>query len=268
MALWHLFLVAAVQGITEFLPISSSGHLILLPALTGLDDQGAFLDVAVHVGTLGAVILYFREDVGAALRGTVGLLRRDWGPEERLAAGLAVATIPVIVAGLLLKLTIGTDILRSVALIGWTTLGFGLLLWWFDRRGEHTKVVSDWTVGQAFKLGLWQAIALIPGTSRSGICITGARAMGYGREDAARIAMLMSIPTIAASGLLLGLEVMGEANSALARDGAIAALFAFAAAFAALHLMMRLLRSVSFTPYVLYRIALGTGLLIWAYAGS
>ena len=267
MALWHLILLALVQGVTEFLPISSSGHLILLPALTGLEDQGPVLDVAVHVGTLGAVMLYFREDVGLALRGTVGLLRRRWGHAERLAAALALATIPVIIAGLVLKLTIGTEVLRSVTLIGWTTLGFGLLLWWFDSRGREEKVTEDWTLGQAIKLGLWQAVALIPGTSRSGICITGARAMGFRREDAARISMLMSIPTIMASGILLGLEVAGEANGALARDGAIAAVLAFLAALAALHLMMRLLRSVSFTPYVIYRVILGTCLLIYGYAG-
>ncbi|MGB3407145.1 MAG: undecaprenyl-diphosphate phosphatase [Jannaschia sp.] len=265
MALWHLLLLAVLQGVTEFLPISSSGHLILLPALTGLADQGPFLDVAVHVGTLGAVVLYFRADVATALRGAVGLVRRRWGPEERLAAGLVVATVPVILAGLLIKLTIGTDVLRSVTLIGWTTLGFGLLLWWFDSRGAQVKQVRDWTLGDAIRLGLWQAVALIPGTSRSGICITGARAMGYTREDGARIAMLMSIPTIMASGILLGLEVAGEANGLLAREGAIAAAFAFLAALAALHLMMRLLRSVSFTPYVIYRVILGTGLLVYAY---
>ncbi|UWQ18286.1 undecaprenyl-diphosphate phosphatase [Jannaschia sp. M317] len=268
MSLWHLLLLAALQGVTEFLPISSSGHLILLPALTGLEDQGAFLDVAVHVGTLGAVVVYFRSDVAAALQGTAGLLRGRWGPQERLAAGLAIATVPVVLAGLALKLTIGTDVLRSVTLIGWTTLLFGLLLWWFDRRGTQSKTIADWSLSEAIKMGLWQAVALIPGTSRSGITITGARAMGYDRSEAARIAMLMSIPTILASGTLLALEVIGDADAALARDGAIAAGFAFVAALAALHLMMRLLRSVSFTPYVIYRIILGSALLIWAYSAA
>ncbi|GIT91481.1 undecaprenyl-diphosphatase [Jannaschia pagri] len=267
MALWHLFILAVLQGVTEFLPISSSGHLILLPSLTGMADQGAFLDVAVHVGTLGAVVLYFRDDVAQALRGTLGLFQRRWGPQERLAAGLAIATVPVIIAGLLIKLTIGTDVLRSVTVIGWTTLGFGLLLLWADQRGREEKDLRDWRLSQALKMGLWQAIALIPGTSRSGITITGARAMGYGREEAARIAMLMSIPTILASGTLLGLEVARDANADLARDGAIAAVLSFGAALGALHLMMRLLRSVSFTPYVIYRVILGSGLLIWAYAG-
>ncbi|WP_298437532.1 undecaprenyl-diphosphate phosphatase [uncultured Jannaschia sp.] len=265
MALWHLFLLAVLQGVTEFLPVSSSGHLILLPALTGLADQGPVLDVAVHVGTLGAVILYFRSDVARALVGMLGLLQGRKDAETRLAAGLAIATIPVILAGLAIKLTVGTEAMRSVAVIGWAMLGFGLLLWWFDRRGAQLKGLADWTPRAALKLGLWQAVALIPGTSRSGICITGARAMGYERSEAARIAMLMSIPTILASGVLVGLDVVGEADGALARDAGIAAVLSFGAALVALQLMFRLLQSVSFTPYVIYRIALGLFLLAWAY---
>ena len=265
MALWQLLLLALVQGVTEFLPISSSGHLILLPSLTGMADQGTALDVALHFGTLGAVILYFRDEVARALCGYVGLARRQWGPDERLAAGLAVATVPVIVAGLLLTITGLNDLLRSVAVIAWATIGFGLLLWWFDRKGAETKTLSDWSLGQALRLGLWQAVALIPGTSRSGICITGARAMGYDREEAARIAMLMSIPTILASAALLSLDLAGGDHAGQLRDASIAAGFAFLAALGALALMMRLLRSVSFLPYVIYRIVLGLALLGYVY---
>lgn len=265
MALWHLILLALIQGVTEFLPISSSGHLILFPSLTGIEDQGLALDIALHLGTLGAVVLYFRADVARALRGTLGLLRRRRGPDERLALALAVATGPVVVAGFLMRLTVGTEAFRSIAVIGWATLLFGLLLWWFDRRGTQVREIDDWTLGQALRLGLWQAVALIPGTSRSGICITGARAMGFTREDAARIAMLMSIPTILASGALLALDVADDTNGVLLHDAAIAAVLSFFAALGALALMMRLLRSVSFTPYVLYRIALGLFLLGWAY---
>ncbi|CTQ49211.1 undecaprenyl-diphosphate phosphatase [Jannaschia donghaensis] len=265
MALWHLILLALVQGVTEFLPVSSSAHLILVPRLTGIADQGVALDVALHIGTLGAVVLYFRADVARALSGTAGLFRKRWGPDERLAAGLAIATVPVVLAGLVLKVTGTADLLRSVEVIGWATVLFGALLWWFDKRGTQTRDLGDWTPGQALKFGLWQAIALIPGTSRSGICITGARAMGYGREDAARIAMLMSIPTILASGALLSLDVFGQTDGQLLRDAGIAALMAFVAALAALALMMRLLRSVSFTPYVVYRMMLGAFLLGWVY---
>ncbi len=267
MTLFHLFLVAVIQGITEFLPISSSGHLILLPELTGLQDQGQAVDVAVHVGTLGAVVLYFWSDVRRALAGVPKLLR--WqidGPEAWLALCLLVATIPAVLFGLALKLTGLDDMMRSMAVIGWTMLLFGLLLYWADQKGPVDRTAESWSLRHALILGLWQAVALIPGTSRSGITITGARFLGYAREDAARLSMLMSIPVILASGAVLGVEVVADANMAVARDGAIAALFAFVSAFAALAIMMRLLRSVSFTPYVIYRVVLGVVLLGIAYS--
>jgi len=263
MSLFHLLLVAAIQGITEFLPVSSSGHLILLPNLTGLDDQGQVIDVAVHVGTLLAVVLYFWSDVKLALSGIPKLLR--WQINDQgawLALCLALATIPVVLFGVFLKLTGLDDAMRSITVIGWTMLIFGLVLYWADQKGPTTKVASQWSLRDAVIMGLWQAIALIPGTSRSGITITGARQLGYAREDAAKLAMLMSIPTILASGTLLGLEVASDANAALARDGAIAAAFAFVCALLALTLMMRLLKSISFTPYVVYRVILGI-VLLW-----
>ena len=267
MTLFHLFLVAVIQGITEFLPISSSGHLILLPNLTGLDDQGQVIDVAVHVGTLFAVIFYFWPDVRRALLGIPKLLR--WQIDDQnawLALCLAIATVPVVILGLVLKLTGLDDAMRSTAVIGWTMLIFGLVLYWADMKGPQEKTAERWSLKDALVMGLWQALALIPGTSRSGITITAGRILGYTRADAARLAMLMSIPTILASGTLLGIEVAATANAAAARDGAIAALFAFAAALAALHFMMRLLRHVSFTPYVIYRCALGVILLWIAYS--
>lgn len=263
MTLFHIFLVAVVQGITEFLPISSSGHLILLPGLTGMQDQGQVIDVAVHVGTLFAVILYFWADVRVALAGLPRLLTgRVDTPGARLAFLLLVATIPAVIFGLILKLTGLNDAMRGITVIGWTMLLFGLLLYWADQTGATEKTDADWGLGDAIRMGLWQAVALIPGTSRSGITITAARMLGYARHDAAKIAMLMSIPVIIASGTLLGIEVAATANAQAARDGAIAAVFAFVAALLALSLMMRLLRAVSFTPYVIYRVILG-GILLW-----
>ena len=266
MMLWHLVLLALIQGVTEFLPISSSGHLVLLPNLTGLDDQGQVIDVAVHVGTLGAVIVYFWPDVRLGLWGVPRLLTgRIDTPGARLAFLLMVATVPVILAGLVLHLTGLADALRSIAVIGWTMLVFGLVLYWADQRGPKLKQTENWSLRDAVILGLWQAVALIPGTSRSGITITGARFLGYGRDSAARLSMLMSIPTIAASGILLGADAAMAADLAALRDGAIAAALAFAAALVALAGMMRLLKTISFTPYVLYRIVLGVILLGIAY---
>ena len=266
MPIFHLFLVAVIQGITEFLPVSSSGHLILLPNLTGLEDQGLVIDVAVHVGSLGAVVLYFWSDVKRAIAGIPKLIR--WqidGPEAWLALCLVIATIPVVIVGLILKLTGLDEAMRSTAVIGWTMILFGILLFWADQTGPTDRTAERWSLRHAFYMGLWQAVALIPGTSRSGITITAARMLGYARQDAARLAMLMSIPTILASGTLLGIEVAATADAAAARDGIIAAVFAFWAAYLALSLMMRLLRSISFTPYVIYRCALGAILLWIAY---
>lgn len=266
MALYHLILVALIQGLTEFLPVSSSGHLVLLPGLTGLQDQGQIVDVAAHVGTLAAVILFFRADVALAAGGLVHLLRgRLDTPGAFLALALIVATIPVIVVGFVLKITGLSEAMRSVAVIGWAMLIFGLVLYWADRRGPQDRAAGQWTMRHAFVMGLWQAVALIPGTSRSGIAITGARTLGYERRSAAKLSMLMSIPTIIASAALLGLDVVREADIAAARDGAIVAAFSFVAALAALGVMMRLLRSVSFTPYVVYRVILGLILLWVAY---
>jgi undecaprenyl-diphosphatase len=266
MSLFHLFILAIIQGLTEFLPVSSSGHLILLPGLTGMQDQGQILDVAVHIGTLGAVILYFWSDVRKAIIGCGDIVKGQFKTDNaKLTLLLILATIPVILAGLLLKLSGYSEALRSIKVIAWTMLIFGIVLYIADQKGAQDKKADDWDFRDAIKLGLWQAIALIPGTSRSGITITGARQMGYSREDGARIAMLMSIPTIIASGVLLGAEVVSTADIQAAKDGAIAAGFAFVAALFALALMMRLLTSVSFTPYVIYRVILGVVLLWIAY---
>lgn len=266
MPLLHLLIIAIIQGVTEFLPISSSGHLILLPNLTGMADQGLVIDVAVHVGTLFAVVLYFWTDVKLAAQGSLRLLRgRIDTPGAHLAFQLAIATVPVVIVGLLLKITGLEEALRSVAVIGWTMLVFGIVLYVADQKAPETRDADDWTLRDAIVMGLWQVLALIPGTSRSGITITGARALGYKREDGAKLAMLMSIPTIAMAGGLLTLDVISTADMAAARDGAIAAVFAFGSALLALVLMMRLLKSVSFTPYVIYRAILGVFLLWIAY---
>jgi len=266
MPLWQLLVLALVQGVTEFLPISSSAHLILIPQATGAADQGLLVDVALHVGTLGAVVLFFRRDVGAAARGTALALRgRFDAPDARLAVALAVATLPVVVAGLVLTLADLSDSLRSVEVIGWATILFALVLWWADRRGGQARTLCDWGLREAVVLGLWQAVALIPGTSRSGACMTGARALGFGRTEAARIATLMSIPTIIASGTLLMAKIAATGAWGALGPAAFAAVLAFVAALGALAVMMRILGRIGFGPFILYRLAMGAGLLGWAY---
>ncbi|WP_147112050.1 undecaprenyl-diphosphate phosphatase [Tateyamaria sp. syn59] len=267
MTLFQLLIVAIIQGVTEFLPVSSSGHLILLPTLTGTPDQGLAIDVAVHVGTLLAVILYFWTDVRVAAHGLTRLVQRKIDTQGAfLALCLVTATIPALIVGIAIKLTGLDEAMRSAAVIGWTMLIFGLVLYWADTRGPTDRTADRWTIKHAGLMGLAQCLALIPGTSRSGITITAARALGYEREGAAKLSMLMSIPVILASGAVLSVDVIGQANWAVMRDATIAAAFAFLAALGALVLMMRLLKSVSFTPYVIYRVILGIGLLIWAYS--
>ncbi|MEM8788227.1 MAG: undecaprenyl-diphosphate phosphatase [Pseudomonadota bacterium] len=263
MILYHLVVLALIQGLTEFLPVSSSAHLELWHKYAGETGDDLKLDIAVHVGTLAAVILYYRAEVGQAAVGFVRLLRMDLTTyETHLALCLIVATVPVVVAGAVIAALDLTGALRSLHVIGWAMILFGILLWWMDRRAAVGKPSREWTLRDAWAMGLWQALALIPGTSRSGAAITGGLARGYARADAARLAMLMSIPTIAASGVLLGADLVASGNWALGADVLIAAALAFVSGLAALWGMMQLLRTLSFTPYVIYRIALGV-VLLW-----
>ena len=172
----QLVVLAVVQGITEFLPISSQAHLVLVPAVTGWPDQGLAVDVAVHVGTLGAVMVYFRRDI---CRMVAGIARRDDG--GKLALQIIVATVPVVLAGAAL-FAFGAERLRGIAVIGWATLGFGVLLFAVDRASPALRRLEQMTLGPAALIGLAQVFALIPGASRSGVTMTAARALGFERR--------------------------------------------------------------------------------------
>jgi len=268
MSLYLLALLAIVQGITEFLPISSSAHLFLIHRLAGVTADDLALDVAVHIGSIFAVILYFRAESVSAFAGLWHIVRRrNDTPQARLAGLLIVATVPALVFGAFVALAGLEGLLRSVPVIGWTMIVFGIALWWFDRVAPQVKTAPAWSWRDAAIMGLWQAVALVPGVSRSGITMTTARALGYERHEAARLSMLMSIPITLATGGLLGLKAMddGGLSSDMLGGIVIAAALSFVAAYGALATMMRLLTRVSFTPYVIYRIALGLVLLSIAY---
>ncbi len=263
----HLLLLALIQGVTEFLPISSSGHLALFPALTGTTDQGLNIDVAVHVGTLVAVVIYFRAEVADALTGALHVLTGRFAtPEARLALMLALSTVPVVIAGLALKLSGYEEAMRSIEVIAWTTLIFGIVLWVADRYGAREKSWRDWTWRDAILMGLAQTVALIPGVSRSGITMTAARALGYERVDSARLSLLMSIPTIFAAGALATEDMIASGDATVGMDAIVAAGLSCVAALLALFVMMRMLRSWSMTPFVIYRLALGLFLLAYINA--
>ena len=263
--LWHLVVLALVQGVTEFLPISSSAHLILVPKLTGWEDQGLGLDVAMHIGTLAAVMLYFRRDVGDLALGGADLFRGRASARARLAGQLAVATLPVVIAGLALKDLIAGD-WRSAALIAVTTALFGILLWLADRRADRAiGLVGTLTWRAALLIGLAQALALVPGVSRSGITMTAALFLGLTRAESARFSLLLSIPTTAAAGTLAVVEMLRTGDSAARDQAVIAGFFAFGCAFLAIVGLMRWLKQASFTPFVIYRLILA-GVLAWLLA--
>ncbi len=264
MALLQIVVIAIVQGITEFLPISSSGHLVLVPVVADWPDQGLMIDVAVHVGTLGAVMAYLWRDVWSMVTGLARIGRNARDPGVRLFFHLVVATIPVVIAGWLLK-TYGGVGLRSVTVIAWATFGFGVVLFFCDRVGLTIRRIDHMGIGVAFAIGMAQILALIPGTSRAGITMSAARLLGYERSEAARFSMLMSIPTIIAAGILLSVDLIESGSARLQADALLAAVLAFATALLAILAMMGWLRRANFTPFVVYRLILGGGLLAWIY---
>src|SRR5690625_29727 len=262
MDLIQLLVLAVVQGVTEFLPISSAAHLILVPAFLSWPDQGLMIDVALHSGPLAAVVVYvWRGRVGMA-GGALSLLRGRYDDRAQLALLVIVGTLPVVILGFSLRDVVSLY-LRNPALIAFTTIGFGIVLYVADRWGRRLKLMESMTWRHALLIGLAQCLALIPGTSRSGITMTAALFLGYQRADAARFSLLLSIPTTAAAGLLIGLELWKSGDVALQADALLAAALAFATAWLAIGAMMSWLRHAGFTPFVVYRLLLGGILLFW-----
>ncbi len=264
MSLLELVAQALVQGITEFLPVSSSGHLILVRAVFGWADPGLDFDIAVHVGTLAAVLIYLRRDVGRLVAGAFDLMRGRSNADTRLLIHAAIATLPIVIVGYLAKDFVA-GAARMVGLVAATTFAFGVLLYVADRLGASGRTAAGLTPAHALAIGMAQILALLPGTSRSGITMTMARALGYGRVEAARFSFLISIPTIAGAGLLATLDMAARGEFQPGLDAALAALIAFAAAWAAMQALMHWVERHSFTPFVLYRLALGGALAVWLF---
>lgn len=261
--MFHFFLVAAVQGVTEFLPVSSSGHLIILPQLARMQDQGQTADIAAHVGSLGAIIIYIRNDIGRVALGAAHILQgRTRTQPARIAYCLVIATIPVVLAGGVLQLSGAVEMLRNLAVVGWATLLFGIVLYWTDSKGPTNRKSGDWRTKDAIAMGLWQVVALVPGASRAGVVISGARLLGFDRQDAARLSMLMSVPTIFAAGTLAILDAIASGERIALLEGAVVAGVSFITALVAVIAMMRLLARFSFLPFVVYRVFLGCALIL------
>ena len=253
----QLAVLALVQGITEFLPVSSSGHLVLASHVLDWPDQGLAIDIAVHGGTLLAVIVYFRKEI-------FRLLSAREAADRRLLAVIVVASVPVGAAGAVLHAA-GTDMLRDPALIGWTTLAFGLLLLAADRLGGVVRPLESLTWRGAAVIGIFQIAALVPGTSRAGITITASRFLGYRRTDCAALSMLLSIPVIAAAVVLAAGDMVASGDMSLTGPFVTAALLSFCAALITIRLFMAWLARASFTPFVIYRVLLAAVLLAWLH---
>lgn len=264
MGLLEIILLAAVQGITEFLPISSSGHLRAAAEILGISGSTLVIDVAVHVGTLGAVIIYFWRDIAHIIVGLFKLVTGTRTDGGLLGLFLIVASIPVFVAGYFGRDFIDSE-LRTLEIIGWTSIGFGIVLWWADRAGMTVLRLDHMTPLNAIVIGIVQVLALVPGTSRAGITISAARMLGYERTDAARFSMLLSIPAVAGAGLLITLELIASGDAAVNRAAIIAGILAFITALAAIALLMRWLKFAGFTPFVVYRVLMGGAILYWVY---
>ena len=263
MPLLLIVLVAAVQGLTEFLPVSSSGHLALVPLVTDQPYQGRAIDVAAHVGTLGAVMLYLRTDLLAML---MALRPGGDAASRRLIMLLALATLPVVIVGFAVN-DIDPVWLTDLRTLAVANLVFAGLLWHADRGGAVGRQIKDMRFGAAIAIGMAQCLALIPGASRSGVTMTMARYLGFDRLAAARFSLLLSIPTIAGAGLLKGLDIAAEGDVALGLDAALVALLSFGFALAAIGWMMRWLARADFRIFVWYRMALGGALLLLIAAG-
>ena len=266
MTLLQSIVMGVIQGLTEFLPVSSSGHLILFSKYMSFADQGQVIDIALHIGSLIAVVLYFWRTFKEML---VDLIKAKFMPNfevngVRLAYYIVCATIPAIVIGGALKY-IGMDWVRSTKLIGWLLIIYSIVLWYADTKFSTEKTLKEMKLSDALWIGFAQCLAFLPGTSRSGVTITVGRFLGYNRSEVAKFSMLLSVPAILAAGILAMLEIYkgGEMSQIMMAYQAIGGSFIFS--FLAIFLMMQWLRYATYLPFVIYRVILGIGLLLDAY---
>jgi undecaprenyl-diphosphatase len=258
----EVIILAILQGLTEFLPISSSAHLILPSAILGWQDQGIAFDVAVHVGTLLAIILYFRQDISRLIVGWLQSLGGRHSTDSKLAWWVILATIPAGLAGLLAADYI-ESYLRSPWVLAATTIIFGLALWWADATAKQNQNMEQLNWRQALFIGVAQAISLIPGTSRSGITMTAAMLLGLDKVSAARFSFLLSIPIITLSGGYQASKLLAEPGRFDLNAIFLGTTLAFVSALVCIHFFLKIISRMGMLPFVIYRLLLGVGLIIF-----
>ncbi len=257
----QVVVLAIVQGLTEFLPISSSGHLVLVPAFFEWTDQGLSFDVAVHFGSLVAVCVFFRGDILALLRGGVELVaRRPETIESRMALAIGIGTVPAALAGLLLAGWIEAN-LRSPAVIVFTLSGYGLLMALADRFGRRERDITNVGIRDALLIGCAQALALVPGTSRSGVTITAARMLGFERQNAARFSFVLSAPVILLATVYKTWELLAGENPVPWLQLGVGAAVSAIVAYASIDFFMRFVRRIGLLPFAAYRLVLAAVIL-------
>ncbi|NTS78156.1 undecaprenyl-diphosphate phosphatase [Catenovulum sp. SM1970] len=269
MSFIEILVLAIIQGITEFLPISSSAHLILPSQILGWEDQGTAFDVAVHFGSLLAVVIYFRQQISEIFFAWCQSLKtKVQTPNSRLGWSIIVGTIPGLAFGLAMSGFIETYA-RSPWIIATTTIVFGLLLWYADAKAKQVATLDTLNFKTAMIIGLAQAVAVIPGTSRSGITMTAGLLLGLTRDAAARFSFLLSIPIILAATLYYTMKLVtdGDANPVQWEVLWLGIVLSFISAYACIHFFLKLINSIGMLPFVIYRLALGVGLvafMLWA----
>lgn len=257
----QVIVLAIVQGLTEFLPISSSGHLVLVPNMFGWTDQGMAFDVAMHFGSLTAVLIYFRTDIASLLQGTSQVLTFNLQSfESRLALYIGLGTIPAAIVGLLLGDWIGEN-LRSPKVIAGTLAAYAVLMLIVDRFGKKTRDLKNIGIKDAILIGLAQALALVPGTSRSGITITAGLALGFSRTEAARFSFLLAVPVILLATAYELTVLAGSEASVAWGQLAFGAVISAIVAYLSIEFFMRFVNRVGLLPFALYRIALAAVIL-------
>lgn len=260
MDLVHVVVLAVMQGLVEFLPISSSGHLILVPALLGWSDQGLAFDVAVHLGTLSAVVIYFRHELLGLLHAAFDVREKDF----ELAWSLVLATVPLGIAGLLMA-DLVDGVLRSPAVIAATTAGFGVLLWLADVFNRGTRSEHELGMRRVVLIGLAQVLALVPGTSRSGITMTAGLALGLSRAAAARFSFLLSVPAIGMAASWETYQLVVTSEPVLWGTLALATLLSAVTAFAAIATFLRFIERAGMWGFAVYRLVLAAVIVIVLY---
>ena len=251
-----ILFLSIVQGVSEFIPVSSSGLLVVFENILEIKNNNLLINATMHGGSLAAVVIFFYKDL-------LGLWKN-----HRLLINLTIATLPVIVVGGLLKYFEVIEQIMNIAVIGYATIFFGILLFISDKNKQEKKLISSISNKEAFIIGLYQVLALIPGTSRSGITITGARFLRFNRVDAAKFSFLLSIPTLSAAFILSSYEIIKLNEEAFNLVSLFAFFFSFVFSITTIKYFLIFLKKFSLNIFVIFRICLGVALLIYYYSNQ